>query len=559
VIVTAKSVIFDITDNWGDSYNVGIRSVEFWLNGVRHDLLPADFSAYATSFINDDFKPEYTFDTSVSKVGSAFGTSWAASSPTSQRLICVFNNPIQFDEIRISNFHDSGQLPGIGARTTVTTISSDAVSDTTYKAGILNSSEIFNGVLEAHVEDDVTDEQSINPSFDKVVPTALHTGSFSTANSSIEPSWPPGYKSVIIDIADNWGNEWYVGIRSVEFWLNGVRHDLLPADFSAYATSFLDDVYHPKYTFDTSVSKTGIWVKTQLVSGGNAISNFRLICVFNNPIQFNEIRVCNSHDAGSSDFVTTGAKNVTLSGSRVRVTDTTYSAPVPYSDVLFEGILEKHIAEDVPDEHTVWESLDKVAATIVHASNWRQLQPALSYPAPTHINTLKPFPLELPYRDPVTRELAALYLADAMDMLVPINIADINLSGNAGCHVQLSISPVYLDAIAGSAPPYSIRDGHGNRVYSIPDIEWSMYSGAKNTGLVVTGRTTADRQRAPHHRSVPAPKSLSPTPQHQIAHIPGAWDIVPEDTVSAGGLFVSVVDSVAIHVERGNSRSTVYG
>jgi hypothetical protein len=523
VIVTAKSVIFDITDNWGDSYNVGIRSVEFWLNGVRHDLLPADFSAYATSFINDDVKPECAFDTSVSKVGSAFGTSWAASSPTSQRLICVFNNPIQFDEIRISNFHDSGQLPGIGARTTVTTISSDAVSDTTYKAGILNSSEIFNGVLEAHVEDDVTDEQSINPSFDKVVPTALHTGSFSTANSSIEPSWPPGYKSVIIDIADNWGNEWYVGIRSVEFWLNGVRHDLLPADFSAYATSFLDDVYHPKYTFDTSVSKTGIWVKTQLVSGGNAISNFRLICVFNNPIQFNEIRVCNSHDAGSSDFVTTGAKNVTLSGSRVRVTDTTYSAPVPYSDVLFEGILEKHIAEDVPDEHAVW--------------------------------TLK----ELPYRDPVTGELGVLYLADTLGMLVPINIADINLSGNAGCYVQLSISPVYLDAIAGSAPPYSIRDGHGNRVYSIPDIEWSMYSGAKNTGLVVTGRTTADRQRAPHHRSVPAPKSLSPTPQHQIAHIPGAWDIVPEDTVSAGGLFVSVVDSVAIHVERGNSRSTVYG
>jgi len=157
--VTAKSVIFDVLSDWGLTDFMGVRRIEFYLAG---NLIPmtSGYTAYALSSSNGNYAAANAFNTSLSKVGSAALTSWWSGSNdyASQRLIIVFGTPVSFDKIVINNNHSSGSYNTAGFRSTTITISSDAITATTYGLAISNSQVIFNGEIAKHPATDTVDD-----------------------------------------------------------------------------------------------------------------------------------------------------------------------------------------------------------------------------------------------------------------------------------------------------------------------------------------------------------------------------------------------------------------
>ncbi len=156
-------------------------------------------------------------------------------------------------------------------------------------------------------------------------------------------------KSVIIDIADNWGASDYIALCSVDFYKNGVLIEKTESDFTAYHSSCVDvNDYHAKCAFDTSLAKTGSWRDTQYVSGSSAITNQRIICVFDATIDFNKVVINNAHDTGTR--TNSGSKNIKINISSDSITDTTYNAAISNSTEIFDGQLDQHVASDVVDD-----------------------------------------------------------------------------------------------------------------------------------------------------------------------------------------------------------------
>lgn len=161
---TAKSVILDILDNYGNVNYLAIRSVDFWYDGSKISNPSTSFTAYATSYADfASYKgyPYCAFDTTLSKLGGGSYTTWTSNHQvnTNQRLICVFDSAITFDEIRINNYHDSGANTSYGANNVKISISTDAITSTVYNAAISNSTLIYDSTFDEHVASDVEDEQ----------------------------------------------------------------------------------------------------------------------------------------------------------------------------------------------------------------------------------------------------------------------------------------------------------------------------------------------------------------------------------------------------------------
>jgi len=145
---------------------MGLRSVDFWYNGSKITNLAANFTSYQTSYLSSNllYHAENVFDTSLSKTGIVDNNGWASNySTTNQRIICVFDTAQTFDEIRVNNQHGTASTSGDetdrGAKNVKITISTDAISDTTYNAAIANSTVVFDGQFDQHVSSDVEDEQ----------------------------------------------------------------------------------------------------------------------------------------------------------------------------------------------------------------------------------------------------------------------------------------------------------------------------------------------------------------------------------------------------------------
>ena len=166
-IGNVKSVIFDIADNYGNGYNIGIRAVEFAKDGVVWPLTTTDCVAYATTYYDIEWAyPINVFDTTLLKTGvynDVDSAGWLSNTyqTTNQRLIVVFNNSLDFDEIIINNAHSSGSNTNWGAENVVVTVSTSEITDTTYAAAIENASVVFDGQFAEHVASDVVDDQSI--------------------------------------------------------------------------------------------------------------------------------------------------------------------------------------------------------------------------------------------------------------------------------------------------------------------------------------------------------------------------------------------------------------
>jgi hypothetical protein len=362
---TAKSVVLDIATNWGRGTYVELRQMDFYYKGSLITLTQNDFVAYATSNAGSSFLPKYAFDTEGSRIGSRdTNNTWASDGATgNQRLIVVFNTPITFDKIIITNDHHIGTQTDSGCKDVVINISNNVVDNTTYNDIIPYSSKIFDGVFPQHIASDVEDPQTL-----ELLPLQPLPELFTYTA-----------KSVVFDFADGYCDV-YLGVRSIEFYKEGTRLDITPSDFTAYATSRYNDSYFPQYTFDTTKSKIGVWGGNQWIGAAGAVSNLRLIIVFNTQQDFDSIVINNSHENGNNTI--TGMKNTAIHISTDAITDTTYNAAIANSSKIFDGVLAQHVPNNVVDDQTLT-LIAPPANTSVGLSVSPVTSPVCSYTLPT--------------------------------------------------------------------------------------------------------------------------------------------------------------------------------
>ena len=161
----ARSVILDIADNHGATFYIGIRSIEFKLNGVLLDVEGTlDADAYATTQFSSSYLPIFTFDVSLSKTDNRSGNAWISSNShdTNQRLICVFASAQMFNEIVVNNGYDGTAVFDEGAKNTKIHISTDVITSTVYDQAIANSTLIFDDIIAIHIDSDVIDDQVLD-------------------------------------------------------------------------------------------------------------------------------------------------------------------------------------------------------------------------------------------------------------------------------------------------------------------------------------------------------------------------------------------------------------
>lgn len=156
-------------------------------------------------------------------------------------------------------------------------------------------------------------------------------------------------KTIILDAADNWGNPVLMGLRSVDFYLEGVLSPI-SLDYYAYGTSTYSDFYSYVYVFNPYLSKIGSNYKLEWLGGYKASTNQRIACVFSAPIKANEIIINNYHFFG--DQTQYGVKNVKIYTSPNAITnnDTTYGGDLSDAVIVFDGQIPEHVASDVVDD-----------------------------------------------------------------------------------------------------------------------------------------------------------------------------------------------------------------
>jgi len=156
---TAKSVVLDIADNWGDASYTGIRAIEFYLASSLISIADADITCYGYTH-SASYYPKYAFITGLSYDGDMTATCWLKNNVTAGRIICVFDTAITFDEIRYHNHtQPSTYYTSRGVKNVVVTVSDDAITDTTYEAAISNSTEISDEQWVQHASAAGGDEQ----------------------------------------------------------------------------------------------------------------------------------------------------------------------------------------------------------------------------------------------------------------------------------------------------------------------------------------------------------------------------------------------------------------
>jgi len=168
------------------------------------------------------------------------------------------------------------------------------------------------------------------------------------------PVPPAGYtaKSVILDIADNYGYSLYVALRAFDFYFEGSKiintWNSSPTKFVSYATSEYSNIQGHYYAFSTDDSKIGSEPYTTWFSELFAVTNQRLICVFNNPTQFDEIRIVNAHNSGVD--TDKGVKNIKINISMDEITSIVYNEVIPNSTLIYDDTFDEHSVVNEPDE-----------------------------------------------------------------------------------------------------------------------------------------------------------------------------------------------------------------
>ncbi|MCP3924842.1 MAG: DUF4457 domain-containing protein [Desulfobacterales bacterium] len=157
----AKSVVFDIANNYGATDYIRLRSIEFYKNGILLPFTESDFICSSTAD-NASFKPEKIFVTGNSKTGSDENTGWRSNTNVvaDQRILINFNTEIEFDKIVINNGHDGGGSTNSGVKHIDIQITDYAYDTIIYGAIVTGSvNRIFkSNILQHPASDDIDDK-----------------------------------------------------------------------------------------------------------------------------------------------------------------------------------------------------------------------------------------------------------------------------------------------------------------------------------------------------------------------------------------------------------------
>lgn len=159
---TAKTIVFDCANNYGASY-LGVRSIEFKLDGTLIEVYPyTECSIWVTSqYAPSQASINFAFDTSKPKTGAWAENCYLSTSYFNQRITVVWNEPLEFDELIINNWHSVGSSTTYGVRDLKIYVTNDTMSGAVYDAEVPNGAMIFDGTLDEHVNSDVVDDQNL--------------------------------------------------------------------------------------------------------------------------------------------------------------------------------------------------------------------------------------------------------------------------------------------------------------------------------------------------------------------------------------------------------------
>ena len=335
-IEVVRTLIIDVEDNYGNSY-VGLRSLDMYENDVLVQPEVIGYTAAATTVLVGS-EAVFAFDTSLSKTGAAAGASWLSSNGanTNQRVVCTLASQSALDRFVINNYHHVKTFTDRGIKNVKVYTSILPIDRAVWGQVIPNSVMIYDGTFNQHTAlADVEDPQECS---------LIHT--------SISPQdYTVTAKSVVLDIADSQGDASFVGLRRVEFYLNGELVSITDADFTAYATTSYNAAQDSKFAFDTSLPTTGVSQSTSWFSTSPNDTNQRLIVVFNTTKKFDTILIVNFHHVGG--ITTRGSNAVVIHASTDSISDVTYGAAISNSVEIFNGSLGIHTGVDIRDSELV--------------------------------------------------------------------------------------------------------------------------------------------------------------------------------------------------------------
>jgi len=319
-VYTAKSVFIDLYNNYGYDGYMQIRSIDFYKDGALIPLTAGDFTAYSTTVRPSyDYDPAYVFDTSLSKTGDSYGgTTWQSDwdCHRSQRIACVFNVEIEFDEVVVENHRGDAGVRDVNIFTLPTAISP---SDIVFGQAVTGSTRIFLGPISRHTDSDVLQPESLD-----IGPAPIYTA-----------------KSVTLDFLNNHDNVQFSAIRAVDFYKDGVLIPLTSSDFTAYHSGVGSyyGTYGAEYVFDTTLPKTGVASFYSWQSPWYDPDEQRVACVFNNEIEFDEIRIENFWGHSGVKDTRIYALPTALDPS-----DAGFNQGIGGGALIFSGALNEHTA-----------------------------------------------------------------------------------------------------------------------------------------------------------------------------------------------------------------------
>ncbi len=313
--IIAKSVRFNCASTFGSSDAVGIRSIEFYYQGV---LVPYNISwVFDATSEETSYIARYAFDTALPKIGSGFSNSWlsASGSPTNQVLTVTFLTQETFDEIVINNYHSTGADTDRGVDGLTIDIHSLSSFTTVWGDTLAGSQRVFDSNLTEHPATNTEDAQS--PDIDTLTRLA---------------------KSVRFNFANVWYDDQYMGINNISFYKDGVK---IPWDeaWVADATTNLSTAFLPRFAFDNTPA-FGLLNINWISTSGNH-TNQVLTITFPTALEFDEIFYHNYQ--GNGDGFDRGVRDATIDVHPTSSFTTVWGATLTGSQRIYDGTFTQHI------------------------------------------------------------------------------------------------------------------------------------------------------------------------------------------------------------------------
>jgi len=161
--VTAKSVVFDIADNFGAAVAMMVRAIEFSFEGSVLDVGGTVTATYTGSPpYSVDYAIANAFDVTKSKTGAHVTNGYQTNTGNiNRRIVIIFDTPQTFDSIIVNNHHNSGTKTAWGFKNVKIIASDDSISDAVYGTTVSNSTVLFDGQFSEHVSSDVEDPEIV--------------------------------------------------------------------------------------------------------------------------------------------------------------------------------------------------------------------------------------------------------------------------------------------------------------------------------------------------------------------------------------------------------------